>query len=131
MAALAPPTADAQAIVQQTAVVLWEKFDQYFASRPFAPWACRFALNVTRQWMARRQRWKVLFDGHLAEEWHCNGPGFDRTAVSAMSDHDIRCASSGDNWWFSIPTREYWWPLLSLFRVGLLLGLKLGWIHQR
>ena len=68
VAALVPPTADAQEIVQQTAVVLWEKFDQYDASRPFAPWACRFALNVTRQWLARRQRWKALLDGGLAEE---------------------------------------------------------------
>ena len=68
VAALVPPTADAQEIVQQTAVVLWEKFDQYDAARPFAPWACRFALNIARQWMARRQRWKALLDGGLAEE---------------------------------------------------------------
>lgn len=68
VAALVPPTADAQEIVQQTAVVLWEKFDQYDASRPFAPWACRFALNIARQWMTRRQRWKALLDGGLAEE---------------------------------------------------------------
>ena len=66
--AIVPPTADAQEIVQQTAVVLWEKFDQYDASRPFAPWACRFALNIARQWMARRQRWKMLLDKGLAEE---------------------------------------------------------------
>ena len=66
--ALVPNLADAQEIVQQTAVVLWEKFDQYDAERPFAPWACRFALNVTRQWMARRQRWKALLDSGLAEE---------------------------------------------------------------
>ena len=68
VAALVPPTADAQEIVQQTAVVLWEKFDQYDASRPFAPWACRFALNIARQWMARRQRWKALLDGGIAQE---------------------------------------------------------------
>ena len=68
VAALVPPTADAQEIVQQTAVVLWEKFDRYDSSRPFAPWACRFALNVARKWMARRQRWKALLDGGLAEE---------------------------------------------------------------
>ncbi len=68
VAALVPPTADAQEIVQQTAVVLWEKFDQYDTSRPFAPWACRFALNIARQWMARRQRWKTLLDGGLAQE---------------------------------------------------------------
>jgi RNA polymerase sigma-70 factor (ECF subfamily) len=68
VAAVVPPIADAQEIVQQTAVVLWEKFDQYDASRPFAPWACRFALNIARQWMARRRRWKALLDGGLAEE---------------------------------------------------------------
>ena len=68
VAALVPPTADAQEIVQQTAVVLWEKFDQYDAARQFAPWACRFALNIARPWMARRQRWKALLDGGLAEE---------------------------------------------------------------
>lgn len=66
--ALVPNLADAQEIVQQTAVVLLEKFDQYDRSRPFAPWACRFGLNVTRQWMARRQRWKALLENGLAEE---------------------------------------------------------------
>ena len=65
---LVPPTADAQEIVQQTAIALWEKFDQYDTSRPFAPWACRFALNIARQWMTRRKRWKTLLDGGLAEE---------------------------------------------------------------
>jgi RNA polymerase sigma-70 factor (ECF subfamily) len=66
--ALVPNLADAQEIVQQTAVVLWEKFDHYDRSRPFAPWACRFALNVTRQWMDRRKRWKALLEDGLAEE---------------------------------------------------------------
>jgi RNA polymerase sigma-70 factor (ECF subfamily) len=68
VAALVPVIADAEEIVQQTAVVLWEKFDDYDAERPFAPWACRFALNVTRQWIGRRQRWKALLNGGLAEE---------------------------------------------------------------
>lgn len=65
---LVPSVTDAQEIVQQTAVVLWEKFDQYDTERPFTPWACRFALNVTRQWIARRQRWKALLESGLAEE---------------------------------------------------------------
>lgn len=67
--ALVPNLGDAQEIIQQTAVFLWEKFDEYDAERPFAPWACRFALNVTRQWMARRQRWKGLLNSGLAEDW--------------------------------------------------------------
>ena len=66
--ALVPNLGDAQEIVQQTAVVLWEKFDQYDRERPFAPWACRFALNVTRQWIDRRKRWEALLDNGLAEE---------------------------------------------------------------
>jgi RNA polymerase sigma-70 factor, ECF subfamily len=66
--ALVPSLADAEEIVQQTAVALWSKFDQYDTSRPFTPWACRFAVNITHQWVARRLRWQALLDGGLAEE---------------------------------------------------------------
>src|SRR5678816_4304895 len=51
VAALVPNMADAEDIVQQTALALWEKFDSYDPSQPFTPWACRFALNKTRQWI--------------------------------------------------------------------------------
>ncbi len=68
VAALVPNVADAEDIVQQTAVVLWEKFHAYDPRQPFTPWACRFALNKTRQWMERKQRWQALLEGGLAEE---------------------------------------------------------------
>ena len=68
VAALVPNVADAEDIVQQTALVLWEKFDAYDPSQPFTPWACRFALNKTRQWIERKQRWQALLEGGLAEE---------------------------------------------------------------
>ena len=68
VAALVPSAGDAQEIVQQVAVVLWEKFDQYDPQQPFTPWACRFALNKARQWIERRQRWQALLHGGLAEE---------------------------------------------------------------
>src|SRR5215204_2423867 len=68
VAAMVPNVADAEDIVQQTALVLWEKFDAYDQSQPFTPWACRFALNKTRQWLERRQRWQALLEGGLAEE---------------------------------------------------------------
>ena len=45
VAALVPNVADAEDIVQQTAIALWEKFDAYDPAQPFTPWACRFALN--------------------------------------------------------------------------------------
>ena len=68
VAALVPNVADAEDIVQQTALSLWEKFDAYDPSQPFTPWACRFALNKAKQWMERRQRWQALLEGGLAEE---------------------------------------------------------------
>src|SRR5512140_1095383 len=68
VAALVPNMTDAEDIVQQTAIALWEKFDAYDPAQPFTPWACRFALNKARQWIERRQRWQALLDHGLAEE---------------------------------------------------------------
>src|SRR5213079_2865519 len=68
VAALVPNVADAEDIVQQTALALWEKFDAYDPNQPFTPWACRFALNKTKQWIERRQRWQALLENGLAEE---------------------------------------------------------------
>ena len=68
VAVLVPNAADAEDIVQQTALALWEKFDAYDANQPFTPWACRFALNKAKQWIERRQRWQALLEGGLAEE---------------------------------------------------------------
>lgn len=68
VAVLVPNVADAEDIVQQTAIALWEKFDAYDPSQSFTPWACRFALNKAKQWVERRQRWQALLDKGLAEE---------------------------------------------------------------
>ena len=68
VAAMVPNVADAEDIVQQTALALWEKFDAYDPAQPFTPWACRFALNKARQWIERRQRWQALLAEGLAEE---------------------------------------------------------------
>jgi len=68
VAVLVPNVADAEDIVQQTALALWEKFGAYDPNQPFTPWACRFALNKARQWIERRQRWQALLEGGLAEE---------------------------------------------------------------
>ena len=68
VAVLVPNVADAEDIVQQTALALWEKFDAYDPGQPFTPWACRFALNKAKQWIERRQRWQALLEKGLAEE---------------------------------------------------------------
>src|SRR6266540_1339374 len=68
VAVLVPNVADAEDIVQQTALALWEKFDAYDPNQPFTPWACRFALNKARQWIERRQRWQALLESRPAED---------------------------------------------------------------
>ena len=68
VAAFVPNITDAEDIVQQTALALWQKFDSYDPTLPFTPWACRFALNKARQWIERRQRWQVLLQGGLDGE---------------------------------------------------------------
>lgn len=68
VAVLVPNVADAEDIVQQTALALWEKFDAYDPGQSFTPWACRFALNKARQWTERRQRWQNLLEGGLVDE---------------------------------------------------------------
>src|SRR5512136_1951804 len=67
VAALVPNVGDAEDIVQQAAMSLWEKFDAYDPTQPFTTWACRFALKKARQWIERRQRWHALLDHGLAE----------------------------------------------------------------
>ena len=65
--AIAPAREDADEIMQQTAVELWRKFEQFDLSLPFTPLACRFALNVAKQWLDRKRRWRTLLSDGLAE----------------------------------------------------------------
>src|SRR3954470_18998801 len=54
--ALVPEVNEAQEILQETAVALWRKFDQYDLSEPFVPLACRFAFNHVLKHRARKSR---------------------------------------------------------------------------
>jgi RNA polymerase sigma-70 factor (ECF subfamily) len=68
VAALIPNVADAQDVVQQTALALWRKFDLYDSAQPFTPWACRFALLEAQEFLRKQQRWRAFVEGGLAEE---------------------------------------------------------------
>jgi RNA polymerase sigma-70 factor (ECF subfamily) len=61
--ALVPDIDDAQEILQEAAVDLWKKFDQYDPDYPFVPWACRFAyfqILKFREGQSRRRRFLSL-----------------------------------------------------------------------
>ena len=79
-----PDVEDAHEILQETALDLWRKFDQYDPAFPFAAWACRFAFRRVlkyREQKARRVKYLSVEsltqvaaersekDGILEERW--------------------------------------------------------------
>jgi RNA polymerase sigma-70 factor (ECF subfamily) len=59
---LIPNVADARDVVQEAAVALWDKIDQYDPEKPIAPWACRFALNEAKMFLRKKARQNRLAD---------------------------------------------------------------------
>ena len=60
---------EADDILQQTNLVLWEKSAEFDASRPFLPWAMQFAQWQALAWLKsrRRQQQRVVIDDGLAK----------------------------------------------------------------
>lgn len=58
---LVPVEADAKDILQETSVALFRKFDQYDPSRPFLPWAYRFAYMQVQKHREKASRAPLLF----------------------------------------------------------------------
>lgn len=52
--------ADAQDVLQDTAVALWQKFGQYDPERPFLPWARQFAHHEVLMHHRRQRRYTFL-----------------------------------------------------------------------
>jgi RNA polymerase sigma-70 factor, ECF subfamily len=59
---------DAEEIFQQVCLILWEKWNQYDASRPFISWACGIALNVVRNHRRKMVGTPQLLDGQLLNQ---------------------------------------------------------------
>jgi len=53
--------ADADDVLQETNLALWEKAEEFDASRPFLPWAMRFAQIQARVYFKKNQRKKINF----------------------------------------------------------------------
>ncbi len=58
---LVPAEADARDILQETSLALFRKFAQYDASRPFLPWAYRFAYIEVQKHREKAARGPLLF----------------------------------------------------------------------
>lgn len=58
---LVPCEADARDVLQETSVALFRKWDQFDASRPFLPWAYRFAYLQVQKHREKAARSPLLF----------------------------------------------------------------------
>lgn len=52
--------AEAEDVLQETNLVLWQKSGEFDPARPFLPWAIRFAQLQTMAWLKKRQRQRVF-----------------------------------------------------------------------
>lgn len=64
--AIVPQSGDAQEIFQETAVALWKQIDKYDPSKPFTPWACRFAANKAKEHLRSAGRWNGFLNDDVA-----------------------------------------------------------------
>jgi len=80
---LVPNIADAQDILQETAIALWAKADEYRPEEPFMPWASRFAwfqVRKFRMYQARRRRHVVALSDEALEALAADRAGFESAA---------------------------------------------------
>jgi RNA polymerase sigma-70 factor (ECF subfamily) len=62
---LVPDVAHADDIYQQTALILWNKFDQFDRSRSFFAWACGIARLEVANFVRARDRQRLYFSSDL------------------------------------------------------------------
>jgi RNA polymerase sigma-70 factor (ECF subfamily) len=62
---LVPNRTDAEDLLQDTAVLLWEKFEEFEVGTDFAAWACRVAFLKVSNHRKRFSRSKLLFSADL------------------------------------------------------------------
>ena len=59
--------ADADDLLQETGVILWEKFDQFEPGTSFLSWACQTAYFCVNNFRRRRNRGAMVLDDELLE----------------------------------------------------------------
>ena len=65
---LMPRPADAEDVLQETNIILWEKFHEYRSGSSFATWACQIARYKVFQHLQQGRRRPVLMDIDLLSQ---------------------------------------------------------------
>ncbi len=64
---LLPNRADADDVLQEASVVMWDKFDEHNPPDDFAAWGCRIAYFKVLDWNKKSQRCRVRFSQTMLE----------------------------------------------------------------
>jgi RNA polymerase sigma-70 factor (ECF subfamily) len=64
---LVPTRADADDVMQEVAVVLWEKFDEFRKDGDFKAWACGIARFKALSWIRDKSRDRLVLDSDVVE----------------------------------------------------------------
>jgi RNA polymerase sigma-70 factor (ECF subfamily) len=62
---LVPNAADAEDLLQQTSLVLWQKFDKFDLGSSFSAWACQIAHFTVLDHLKKKRRSHIVFDDEL------------------------------------------------------------------
>tara|TARA_R110002111_G_scaffold1162_5_gene8239 strand:- start:1365 stop:1952 length:588 start_codon:yes stop_codon:yes gene_type:complete len=65
---LIPRKSDADEVMQETSVVLWQKFEEFQPDRDFTRWACGISRLVVMEVLRKQRRFIVGFDEQLIKE---------------------------------------------------------------
>ena len=76
---LVPNSSDADDILQQTSIIMWEKFDSYGPDSSFGAWSVSIAKYVILNHYRKKRRSKVIFKGEILEI-------FAETAIAETED---------------------------------------------
>jgi RNA polymerase sigma-70 factor (ECF subfamily) len=70
VSAMVPRAEAAEVVVQDVAVALWQKWEEYDPDRPFVPWAIRFAYREILKWRQAQARNRLVFCEEVLDSIH-------------------------------------------------------------
>jgi RNA polymerase sigma-70 factor, ECF subfamily len=127
--ALLPNWSDAEDIIQETKLRLWEQFDTYDPKRDFGTWACVIARYQVLAFRTRSARSHVLFSQELVER-------LSQELVQTHSESDVRlvflegCVKKLGQWQRNLLLRCCGAECRSLQELAVQLGRTPGAIRQ-
>ena len=128
---LVPNIADAQDILQETAIALWAKADEYRLDEPFMPWASRFAwfqVRKFRMYQARRRRHVVSLSDEALEALAADRAGFDSAASRGpLLEQCVEKLADADR----LLLRQRYDSRTSIREVAKLLGVEPAQLYKR